>query len=649
MEHDLKSKIEVTGSPAKLKPQSRLCKNITIHGFCKFENKGCVYRHSLDEPVEEKEVKAGSSKLPEAPKSLFSAVSAAEFVPGSPSGSPAITNGVNKDRTRSLSPSAKIFTLPVDTQATGSLQLSFDDKAFSPQLNTNAVHNHEMNFDEYHGSFGFGESFGEEDAIAMEEADAYFAGTDRIADTTLYLNQALQPLSYHISQQPVPQILQRRYVNGGVDRSQIYNDENLRVRLLQRAEELWSTPSSEADRKLPVVVDSYQFLQCLSRSDKQRSGNLGVPHKIYRAVHSQSGHASCLLRLENFRLNGDAALKSLEKWRRFVQSNLLPVKEAFTTSAFGDKSFVVVYDFMPGLKSLFSYFIEPNQKLEANSANSTGIPEPTIWNIMVQLISALKFVHENNSYIGNLDCRNILWNGTGRLYLSKLGVSEVVKIHQNGGEVPDTNLFYQQNEDLRMLGHVIVALATAIDINASANQMALSVALQQVERAYSHDLQQALSILLRPAAKSSRMRAIDELILVSSSRTLALMDENHRYIDDLEANISRELENGRLFRLICKLCFINERPEFDMDPQWSETGDRYLLKLFRDYVFHQVDETGQPNLDMGHVLQCLNKLDAGSSERLMLMSRDEQSCLIPCYKDLKKYLDSAFKDLARRK
>lgn len=54
--------------------------------------------------------------------------------------------------------------------------------------------------------------------------------------------------------------------------------------------------------------------------------------------------------------------------------------------------------------------------------------------------------------------------------------------------------------------------------------------------------------------------------------------------------------------------FINERPEFDMDLSWSETGDRYLIKLFRDYVFHQVDENGRPVVDMVHVLTCLNKV-----------------------------------------
>ena len=45
-----------------------------------------------------------------------------------------------------------------------------------------------------------------------------------------------------------------------------------------------------------------------------------------------------------------------------------------------------------------------------------------------------------------------------------------------------------------------------------------------------------------------------------------------------------------------------------MDPSWSETGDRYIIKLFRDYVFHQVDENGLPVVNMVHVLSCLNKV-----------------------------------------
>lgn len=53
---------------------------------------------------------------------------------------------------------------------------------------------------------------------------------------------------------------------------------------------------------------------------------------------------------------------------------------------------------------------------------------------------------------------------------------------------------------------------------------------------------------------------------------------------------------------------------FNLDPAWSETGDRYMLKLFRDYLFHQVTEEGRPWLDMSHIVQTLNKLDSGSAD-----------------------------------
>ena len=44
-----------------------------------------------------------------------------------------------------------------------------------------------------------------------------------------------------------------------------------------------------------------------------------------------------------------------------------------------------------------------------------------------------------------------------------------------------------------------------------------------------------------------------------------------------------------------------------MDPEWSETGDRYLLKLFRDYIFHQVTETGTAWVDFAHIVATLNR------------------------------------------
>lgn len=110
---------------------------------------------------------------------------------------------------------------------------------------------------------------------------------------------------------------------------------------------------------------------------------------------------------------------------------------------------------------------------------------------------------------------------------------------------------------------------------------------------------------------------------------------------------------------------------FDHDPRWAETGDRYLIKLFRDYVFHQVDELGRPVTDLSHVLTCLNKLDAAIDEKVMLVSRDEQNCLVVSYAEvrcpprllvradrsrvtdaarpqIRRCVDAAFRDLTKR-
>jgi PAB-dependent poly(A)-specific ribonuclease subunit 3 len=113
----------------------------------------------------------------------------------------------------------------------------------------------------------------------------------------------------------------------------------------------------------------------------------------------------------------------------------------------------------------------------------------------------------------------------------------------------------------------------------------------------------------------------------------------------LESELAKELENGRLLRLLVKLGFVNERPDGDMDTEWAETGDRYILKLFRDYVFHQHNDQGSPVMDWGHVFESLNKLDVGVSERVLLLSRDEMSMLVASYADIKRCVDGAYAEL----
>ncbi|KXN90437.1 PAB-dependent poly(A)-specific ribonuclease subunit pan3 [Leucoagaricus sp. SymC.cos] len=59
--------------------------------------------------------------------------------------------------------------------------------------------------------------------------------------------------------------------------------------------------------------------------------------------------------------------------------------------------------------------------------------------------------------------------------------------------------------------------------------------------------------------------------------------------------------------------------------------------------FHQVDEHGNLVENTMHVLTCLNKLDAGSEERVMFVSRDDTSCSVISCKEIKACMEGAFR------
>jgi hypothetical protein len=142
-----------------------------------------------------------------------------------------------------------------------------------------------------------------------------------------------------------------------------------------------------------------------------------------------------------------------------------------------------------------------------------------------------------------------------------------------------------------------------------------------------------------------------------------LMDEYQNSIsmsDALHSYLHQEYENGRILRLLIKLGLVNERPDGQLSgpgknssSSWSENGDRYILKLFRDYVFHQNDASDpngsvKPVLEVGHIISSLNKLDAGSTEQMILCSRDNKDLIIVSFADVKRCLEKAIADLAEQ-
>lgn len=267
------------------------------------------------------------------------------------------------------------------------------------------------------------------------------------------------------------------------------------------------------------------------------------------------------------------------------------------------------------------------------------LPESIIWTYVIQLSAALRAIHTSELACRVMDPTKILLLGKSRILVNCVGVFDVLTYDSNQSS-PLSMIPHYQQEDLISLGKVILALACN-SVQAIQRQH-LTSSIELVAQQYSSDLKNLILYLL---TSQPRPRSVNDIMPLIGARFYTQLDAAQMYSDMLENELSKELHNGRLFRLVSKLGVINERPEFNGDGSWSETGDRYLLKLFRDYLFHQVTPEGAPWIDLAHIVQSLNKLDAGVDEKVCLASRDEQNVLIVTYADLKRIFLSTFNEI----
>ncbi len=74
------------------------------------------------------------------------------------------------------------------------------------------------------------------------------------------------------------------------------------------------------------------------------------------------------------------------------------------------------------------------------------------------------------------------------------------------------------------------------------------------------------------AGTGGAARSITEIMPFIGARFYTHLEASMFRADLLETEYAKEMENGRLFRLLCKLGAINERPEYNGDPNWAENG-----------------------------------------------------------------------------
>ena len=335
-------------------------------------------------------------------------------------------------------------------------------------------------------------------------------------------------------------------------------------------------------------------------------------------------------------MTNEKAIRSVQNWKRISNGNVVTVIDAFTNRNFGDSSLIFITDYHPLSKTLAEIHFGSSSRFAGRAQSSSSVTEQVLWSYMVQIANALKAIHGCGLAARLIDASKVILTGKNRVRFNACAILDVVQ-YDNTRSLVDL-----QRDDLLQFGRLMLALGT----NNPAALQNVSKSVELFGRSYSSQLKDRVSWLLN-LNSSNKIENIETFITSIASQMMSIFDNSLHLDDQLNTELNRELENSRIVRLMTKLNFINERPEYSTDGKWAETGERFPIRLFRDYVFHQVDAQGNPVLDLGHVLACLNKLDAGTEEKIMLTSRDEQICIVASYKEMKRMLDTAWQELVK--
>ncbi|KAL9652047.1 hypothetical protein ABK040_000388 [Willaertia magna] len=372
--------------------------------------------------------------------------------------------------------------------------------------------------------------------------------------------------------------------------------------------------------------------------------------QVYRAVDSMSATCCCLRRISEHQLTLEQALNLIEPWFKLKHNNIITLRNLFQTDQFGNiNDLIFVYDYFVGAQTLQEYL-----------TNTRVISEGFIWSLICQIYSALREIHNNQLVFRTLNLKKvlILSGGPGCYKKVKLNCCGMVDVLD---QISDESSFESlQQGDFKQFGILLVNLLFVKDSNFLSDSIKALELLKTNESKISKELNDIIKYLLEEINVDS-----NQLLMKLAPKLLDEMSILYNQLDFIENELAKELENGRLFRLLVKLNFVaqHEDYEYHMKSLSSSTSgsgssgmngkqfltDRQTIKLFFDYLFVQISDTNQVILDLGHVVETLNKLDAGTNEKVLLMSRDEQSLIVITFKDLKNIVKTQFSSLLRKK
>lgn len=633
------------------KARDTLCKNILIYGYCKYENKGCAFSHTLNQA-------ASTSATTNASQATTASntppiENKRKFNLNTPSFQPSNVLGLT-NKFANLSPKLKEIPVFVPSGGLGTEQNS--------PLNSSSSSNDkpEVNgplkkFNAATASFTpTGNPYRSDSPVSIAgtpmaqsskpsgSINPYLPGNSMQAPASsdMYFQQqaASYPLQYHLyAPAPPPRLtfpLRPHETNANV----MFIPNNLRETLQKKNE---ATLQTLARSNLPENINTYHSLVPIDRTYEPTSKVWKVPSSTYKVFSNVNGNPYVLVKINHgFLISSEAPFRTIKKWKSVRNANVIQPHDAFTTTAFGDTTLILAYDYYPNSTTL------EEQYKSLITSNTASITEDLLWNYMIQLTSALTSIHEKGlSARSSLHMSKVLVTNKNRIRISSVGISDILNYQQDEKEISGSDIISftsaLQKQDVKNFGKLIFDLAI-LTIPTSSRVGSIDEILFSLNKSnyikFSDSFIEALKALLY---EEISLPKFTENYL--SSRMLNVIDGLQDSNDFIEAQMTTELENARLFRLITKLNFIIDRPDLN----WNENSNIYIIKLFRDFIFFQYDEFGKPVVDLSRVLVNLNKLDAGIDEKFLLVSQDEKSCIIVSYKEIRDIIDSTFRTLTR--
>lgn len=370
------------------------------------------------------------------------------------------------------------------------------------------------------------------------------------------------------------------------------------------------------DERHKAVPSSFCRAYCLDNNgndgsksmQQQQRSSFGYPTSLFRVTSTTDGNLYCLRRMDSVRcVSHKIAQTVMHRWLSNAMGrdrNTASIGGGFDHPGvvrwykcfLSQRAVFFVHHYHVGAATLKERFFD---NVREGGGGSVPLPESLIWSCLTQLVSAIVAVHASSLAVRTLQLNHILCTQEGcnammavvgpyglpkiRLRINCVGIVDVLEFEAR------KSLEELQLEDMRALGCLLLSMTTGTEVtvndvyrNNSQQQqlMILGQYLGFVRQNYSRDLHSLIESLLNPSMPPPGIRAVATNMAV---RAFEEMDGAHSCIDEMHGSLSGIYESGRALRLMLKLAFVNERPEFGIDKNWSESGDCYILKLFRDF------------------------------------------------------------------